>query len=105
MLEIPPPLSPEQVSRLHDWERFLARFYSVAIVGLIVATALGLAFGQNDWLRRALLAGLVALVTVATIIQRRVRCPRCMRRLGFPSRMRFPDFCPSCRVSFPRPEA
>lgn len=105
MLELPPPLTPAQRAHLHDWERFLTRFYSAAIVGLIAATVLGLTFGDNVWLRRLLLVGLIALVVVSTIIQRRVRCPNCARRLGFPSRMRFPDFCPNCRVAFPRPEA
>lgn len=105
MLDLPPPLTPEEAGRLHAWERFLGRFYSAAIVGLIAATAIGLLFGEHAWLRRSLLVGLVALVVTATVIQRRVACPRCRRRLGFPSRMRFPDFCPACRVPFPRPEA
>ena len=104
-MDLPPPLSSDEVERLHAWEQFLARFYSAAIVGLIAATAIAFGLGESPWLRRTLLVGLAVLVTVATIIQRRVACPRCSGRLGFPSRMRFPDFCPHCRAHFPRPPA
>lgn len=103
-MELPPPLTPEEAKRLHAWEHFLARFYAASIVGLLAATALVFVLPDVAWLRRALLVALVALVIVATVIQRRVACPRCHGRLGFPSRMRFPDFCPRCRAHFPRPE-
>lgn len=105
MLNLPPPLGPEQAARLHDWERFLVRFYVSAILLLIALTGLGLAFDQSQWLRRGLLVLILGLLVAAAAIQWRVRCPRCERRLGFQSRLRFPDFCPHCRVPFPRPAA
>lgn len=104
-MELPPPLTREEAARLHAWEGFLGRFYSASIIGLLAATALVFIFADVVWLRRGLMIALAALVVIATVIQRRVACPRCGARLGFPSRMRFPDFCPRCRAPFPRPEA
>lgn len=105
ILEIPPPLKPEQVAELHAMESYLARFYVSAILALLGAMLLVFFLGEAPWVRRvALLIGVV-LLAVGTIIQRRVRCPACKSRLRFPSKMRFPDFCPKCRVHFPRPES
>jgi len=104
MFEPPPPLKPEQVAELHAWESFLGRFYVAAILSILAAMLLVFFFGESVWMRRlALLVG-VGLLVAGTVIQQRVRCPNCKRRLGFPSKMRFPDFCPKCRVHFPRPE-
>lgn len=105
MLDIPPPLKPDQVAELHAWEHFLGKFYVGGILAILGALLLIFFFGDSLWMRRiALLVG-VGLLIAGTVIQRRVRCPNCQRRLGFPSKMRFPDFCPSCRVHFPRPES
>jgi hypothetical protein len=105
MLEPPPQLNPEQVKELHAWESFLGRFYVAAILAILAAMLLVFFLGEQPWVRRvALLIG-VGLLVVGAVIQRRVRCPSCKGRLGFPSKMRFPDFCPKCRVHFPRPES
>lgn len=105
MLEPPPPLKPEQVAELHAWEDFLGRFYVGGILAILAAMLIVYFGGEYTWLRRLALVMGVGLLVAGTIIQRRVRCPRCKGRLGFPSKMRFPDFCPKCRVHFPRPES
>ena len=98
------PLEAEQIAYLHGWERFLVRFYVSAMLVLLAATALGI-YVQSEWARRSVLTLIIALFLAAALIQWRVRCPRCQRRLGFQSRLRFPDFCPHCRAPFPRPES
>lgn len=105
MLDIPPPLKPDQVAELHAWEHFLGKFYVGGILTILGAMLLVFFFGESPWMRRLALLAAVGLLVAGTVIQRRVRCPNCKRRLGFPSKMRFPDFCPSCRVHFPRPES
>ncbi|MDX2202123.1 MAG: hypothetical protein NW223_05195 [Hyphomicrobiaceae bacterium] len=104
MMDARPQLSPAQVAELHAWEGFLGRFYVGGILAILAAMAVLLLAGDNVLLRRTALVGVVGLIVAATVIQRRVRCPNCKARLGFPSKMRFPDFCPSCRAHFPRPE-
>ena len=105
MREPPPPLKPEQVAELHAWEHFLGRFYVCGILAILGAMLMVFFLGEQPWARRlALLMG-VGLLVAGTVIQMRVRCPNCKGRLGFPSKMRFPDFCPKCRVHFPRPES
>lgn len=105
MFESPHSLKPEQVAELHRWEHFLVRFYMGSILTIMGAMVAVYFLGEQPWVRRlALLIGLVLMV-IAAIIQMRVRCPNCKGRLGFPSKMRFPDFCPRCLVHFPRPES
>ena len=99
-----PQLTPEQVTELHAWEKYLGRFYVAGILSILGAMLILLFAGDNTFARRAALVLVVGLIIAATVIQRRVRCPACRARLGFPSKMRFPDFCPSCRAHFPRPE-
>lgn len=99
-----PELTPPQIAELHGWERFLRRFYMGSITALLAAMLVVLYVSENAIARRSILVLALGLVVAATVIQRRVRCPNCHSRLGFPSKMRFPDFCPACRAHFPRPE-
>jgi hypothetical protein len=99
-----PQLTNEQVAELHAWEKFLGKFYVAGILAILAAMLIVLLVGDSAFARRSALVLVLGLVVAATVIQRRVRCPGCRARLGFPSKMRFPDFCPSCRAHFPRPE-
>lgn len=103
MYEDYPTLTPEQTAKLHAWERFLRRFYMVGILAILAATLVVYNYRDVETIRRSALIFLAVLLVVAAVIQWRVRCPNCDKRLSFPSRMRFPDFCPSCRYQFPRP--
>ncbi len=100
----PKRLQPNQIATLHAWEHFLARFYVGGILAILAAMLVLFFAGDSAFARRSALVMVAGLVIAATIIQWRVRCPNCGKRLSFQSKMRFPDFCPSCRAHFPRPE-
>lgn len=103
MYEDYPTLTPQQADTLHEWERFLRRFYMIGILAIFAAMLVVYNYRDVESVRRGALVFLGVLLVVAAVIQRRVRCPSCSKRLSFPSRLRFPDFCPSCRIQFPRP--
>jgi hypothetical protein len=99
-----PELTPAQVAELHAWEKYLSTFYVASILAILGAMLVVFFAGESAFARRSALVLVLVLIAAATLVQRRVRCPNCRARLGFPSKLRFPDFCPSCRAHFPRPE-
>jgi hypothetical protein len=81
----------------------MIRYYAMAMLVIAVAAALAIAFGDVAWVRRAMLAIVLALIFAATYVQFRERCPRCGTRLGVQSRLMLPDRCRTCGVAFARP--
>jgi len=55
------------------------------------------------WVRRFVIAVVLALVLFAAYLQFREKCPRCGSRLGRQSRLILPDTCRRCGVAYPRP--
>ena len=99
----PAPLTRPELERLWRWERWMIRYYAMAMVVIAIAAALAITYGDIPWARRSVLALVLALVLAATVVQFRERCPRCGSRLGTQSRLLLPDRCRTCGVRFERP--
>lgn len=96
-------LTAEELRRLRQWERNMVRFHAVAIPLLILSAAAVFFWSDVVWLRRLLLALVLALVAGATFLQLRERCPRCRARLRTKSFLALPARCNMCGVPFENP--
>ncbi len=102
-MELPKPLTREELERLWRFERRTVSFHVVA-VPLLVATAGAVFFvGDAAWVRRSALVLVLVRVAGATILQLSERCPRCRARLRVKTLMRLADRCGFCGVAFERP--
>lgn len=98
----PKPLDPQELARVHAWQRRMYWYYGGAMLCIITGFYLMLRFGENAWLRPALAGMIVALMAAGAVVQFRERCPRCGTLLGRQSRFILPAKCKSCGVAFPR---
>ena len=99
----PAPLAEAELARVWRWERWMIRYYAMAMTVIAGAVALALVYGESVFVRRAVMGLVLMLVLLATFVQFREKCPRCGARLGRQSRLILPDRCRSCGVAFPRP--
>ncbi len=104
-MQLPKPLTGEELERLWRFERRTVRFHVVAVPVLIAAAALVFFAGDAAWVRRSALGLVLVLVVAASILQFSERCPRCRARLRVKTLMRLPDRCSFCGVAFERPPA
>jgi hypothetical protein len=98
----PEPLTHDQMERLWRWERQLTWLHAAAMGGFLLAGVAANRFGDLAWLNQPLLAGAIALLLVAGVLQLRERCPRCGTRLRSKILRLLPDKCFACGVAFPR---
>jgi hypothetical protein len=101
-VQVPEPLTREELERLWRWESRMVRFHMMAVpvLGLVVLTAFS--YSEIVWLRRAVLGVVLVLVVAATVLQLSERCPRCRARLRV-RLFRLPARCHYCGVAFERP--
>jgi len=97
------PLTPEEMQPLWRWERQVSWLQVAAMGGFLLAGLAANRFGDLAWLSHPLLAGAVALLLAAAVLQLRARCPRCRTRLRSKILRLLPDKCADCGVVFPRP--
>lgn len=97
------PLSEEELRGVERLQRRMVGYYMAGMTALAVGALLMVNYGDVAWLRRTLLAGVLALLAGAVAIQLRARCPRCNGRLAMKSRLRLPERCPTCRIPLGRP--
>jgi hypothetical protein len=102
-MELPKPLTREELERLWRFESRTVRFHVVAVPLLIAAAALVFLIGDAAWVRRLALGLVLVLVVAASVLQFSERCPRCRARLRVKTLMRLPDRCGFCGVAFERP--
>jgi hypothetical protein len=102
-VQIPKPLTQEELRRLWRWEQHMVRFHVMAIAILVPCAVAAYFYSDVSWLRRSVLVLVVALVAAATIVQVREKCPRCGARLRTKTMMRLPARCQFCGVAFDRP--
>jgi len=81
----------------------MVRYYAAAMVLIAIGGWLLVRYGGEPFVRRLILLGVLGLVIAATLVQFRVRCPRCGTHLGRQTRLLLPPRCKTCRVAFPRP--
>jgi hypothetical protein len=97
------PLTPAEMEPLWRWERQATWLQVAAMGGFLLAGLAANRFSDLTWLNRPLLAGAIALLLAAAVLQIRARCPRCRTRLRSRILRMLPDKCPACGVLFPRP--
>lgn len=98
----PAPLDPQELARVHAWQRGMYVYYGLAMVLVAIGFYLVTRFQDLPWLRPALVLMIVALMVVGAFVQYRERCPRCGVLLGRQARLVLPARCKSCGVGFPR---
>ena len=98
-MQIPAPLTPDELQPLVRQERGLRRFYAIAIPLVIGCGAAAFAWSDIAWLRRAMLIAVIAAVFAATALQMRLRCPRCNARLRTTMLLAMPRRCRYCGVA------
>lgn len=95
-------LTPGEMAPLWRSERQVSWLYVAAMLGFLLAGLAANRLGDYAWLSQPLLAGAVVLVLVASVLQIRMRCPRCHRRLRSKILRLLPDTCAACGVELPR---
>lgn len=98
----PKPLDKAELGRVLGWQQRMYAFYGAAMILIAVGFYLMSQFGEQVWVRPALLAMLLGLMAAGAWVQFRERCPRCGTLLGRQSRFILPNKCKSCGVGFPR---
>lgn len=92
-------LTPEQDSKLRRWERWNRNYFLFAFVALVItlvfSSQLGLSSG-DDW--GALGFILVALVAPIIVLQWRLACPACGKKIGWQAKLMAPDQCNHCNT-------
>ncbi len=90
-------LTPEQDARLRRWERWNRNYFIVAFVALTVllvfSSQLGLS-SADSWSPLGVLIALLILPIV--ILQLRLKCPACDRKIGWQAKLMAPDQCRNC---------
>lgn len=90
-------LTPEQDARLRRWERWNRNYFIVAFIALTVllvfSSQLGLS-SADSWGPLGVLIALLILPIV--ILQLRLKCPACDRKIGWQAKLMAPDQCRNC---------
>jgi hypothetical protein len=98
----PEALTPGELEPLWRLERHASWLQIAAMVTFLLAAAGARQGDDLAWLAAVLLAVALLLLAAATILQVRLRCPRCRGWLRSGILRALPDKCPKCGVAFPR---
>lgn len=92
-------LTPEQDSKLRRWEHWNRNYFMFAFVALVIilvfSSQLGLSSG-DDWGSLGII--LVALVAPIIVLQLRLACPACGKKIGWQAKLMAPDQCNHCNT-------
>ena len=96
----PEPLSDAEMAPLWRRERQVG-WLQIAAMGSLLLT--GFAVQRiGIWAANPLLLGAFVLLATATVLQVRLRCPRCKGGLRGKLMRILPDKCPGCGIELPR---
>ncbi|WP_092020266.1 hypothetical protein [Marinobacter zhejiangensis] len=92
-------LTPEQNRKIRRWEAwnrsyFIFAFFTLLLI-LVFSSQLGLSSGDS-WGPLGLL--LTLLVSPIVVLQLRLACPACGKRIGWQAKLLAPDQCSGCGV-------
>ncbi|SDW85017.1 MULTISPECIES: hypothetical protein [Marinobacter] len=92
-------LTPEQDRKIRRWEAwnrgyFIFAFFALLLI-LVFSSQLGLSSGDS-WGPLGLI--LVVLVSPIIVLQLRLRCPACHKKIGWQAKLLAPDQCPQCGI-------
>lgn len=92
-------LSPEQDQRLRRWESWNRRYFIFAFIALTITLVFSSELGwssTDSWGPLGII--LVVLILPIIILQLRLKCPACDRKIGWQAKLMAPDQCPHCRT-------
>ncbi|MGE0854455.1 MAG: hypothetical protein AB7E80_16320 [Hyphomicrobiaceae bacterium] len=102
--QTPAPLTEQETRDLWRSERLTMRLGAFAATVLAAGLALPHLMAGAEGARYALMLLALAIIAVATVMQLRIRCPKCSARLGTQSALLLPERCAGCGVTIRHPK-